>query len=152
MLCTVSLCLVEAINLMIKKANSANEFSRNLAFTDLRPWNTCSCSLSEYERLIKHDVIAFSHCIAQMMEWPCSALRSLGSFMPQGFLNDPNEDFRMKVLQDPETLQSLGTEHSSEDANGEFWGWRRVQLELGPDWGLLGKKESVYFYPTLHPH
>lgn len=40
--------------------------------------------------------------------------------MPQGFLNDPNEDFRMKVLQDPETLQSLGTEHSSEDANGEF--------------------------------
>jgi len=74
---------------MIEKADSANEVLRNLAFADLRPWNTCSHSLSKCERLIKHYVIAFRHCTAQIIVSPCPTFRSLGSFMPQGFLNDP---------------------------------------------------------------
>lgn len=108
---SVSLCLVEAINLMIEKAGSANEALTNLTFADLRPWSTCSCSLSQCERLIKHYVIT---PLVRFIESPYPLCRSLGSFMTPGFL----DSMGISGQRSTKTLQSLGTEHSSGDTNG----------------------------------
>lgn len=145
--CSVSLCLVEAINLTIEKAGSANEVLTNLAFADLRPWSTCSShSLSQCERLIKHYAITPQ---VRFIESPCPLFRSLGSFMPPGFLDSMGISGQRSF----KTQGSVGPWRLKIPQNGVILRMKTVSAVENPWMRIMRKNlESVHFYHSLQSH
>lgn len=144
--CSVSLCLVEAINLTIEKAGSANEVLTNLAFADLRPWSTCSShSLSQCERLIKHYAITPQ---VRFIESPCPLFRSLGSFMPPGFLDSMGISGQRSF----KTQGSVGPWRLKIPQNGVILRMKTVSAVENPWMRIMRKKQNLCIFIIVCNH